>query len=238
MYDNLISLYTQYYVVNGKTLNDYRIAVTNVFDSEDQTEINNEINQKRYILQSDRYLANANTRIELLNRQYQYNQTRLDELTKLRDELVLQLGGTTNIEVETYNSQIVSLFNDQKDIEESIDKINKTVEAIKNYDMDAKAEFDAKLDGYCTLLQEQTAIFKDVRIAVYDEKTQVTYKTNKIEPDGGLNIILAAVIGLVLGFVIVSVIICIIDLPKYIKKRDEEAKANALPAPDAEKVKE
>jgi hypothetical protein len=227
LYDNLIDLYGDFYKINDKSLKDYRIALSKIFDSEDETEILNEINEKRYVYDYERYLSTADTRLQLLDRQYQYNQTRLDELTALRNELISQYGTGANVEVESYNNEIVSLFKQQKDIDESKDDINKTVEAIKNYDKATVDAFNSKLDGYATQLEEQTSIFKQVNVAVYSDKTEVLYKSNKIEADGGLNIILAAVIGLVVGFILVSVVICIIDMPKYIKERDSQEKALA-----------
>jgi hypothetical protein len=229
MYDSLINSYGQYYTINGKTLNAYRIELTNTFDNEDQTEVNNELSEKRYVLQYERYLANADTRIALLERDKTYNQNEIDALVTERNKLIQEYGSTTSIEVETFNSRIRELTTAQESIEKSITEINETVAAINagNSYKDALEEYTAKLDAFSTKLQEQTNIFKTVRTSVYADKTEITYKGNSVSPDGGLNIILAAVIGLVVGFVLVSIVICIIDLPKYRKERDEQEKLAA-----------
>jgi hypothetical protein len=37
-----------------------------------------------------------------------------------------------------------------------------------------------------------------------------------------MNIVIAAVAGVVLGFVVAAIVICIIDMPNYIKSRDKK----------------
>ena len=47
----------------------------------------------------------------------------------------------------------------------------------------------------------------------------VLYVNNVIETEGGINIIIAAVVGAVLGFIIVSVVILIKDMPEYKRRK-------------------
>jgi tetrahydromethanopterin S-methyltransferase subunit F len=91
------------------------------------------------------------------------------------------------------------------------------------------SDFNATLDAYYNQLLEQATVIKNVRIAVYSEKTEVVYKTNTISLEGGMNIIVAAVIGLVVGFIIAGVIICSLDMPKYLKERKEKEMAKSQP---------
>lgn len=81
-----------------------------------------------------------------------------------------------------------------------------------------------ELDHYRDLLSGTTEQFRTVYRNYFEEMCDVTFASNIIEAEGGINIILAAIIGAVIGFIVVSVVICIIDLPKYIKARDGENK--------------
>jgi hypothetical protein len=60
---------------------------------------------------------------------------------------------------------------------------------------------------------------------LYSTQSKTVYTSNQVKTSGGLNIILAAIIGAVVGFIIAGVIICIIDMPKFIRERDAELSA-------------
>ena len=78
-----------------------------------------------------------------------------------------------------------------------------------------------------------TSTFRTVSESYYDAMCDISYASNVITAQGGLNIVLAALIGAVLGFIVVSIVICIIDMPKYIRQRDA-----AIAAAQAEENKE
>jgi capsular polysaccharide biosynthesis protein len=93
--------------------------------------------------------------------------------------------------------------------------------ADENYKKNNTA-FANKLDAYKVALENQAASLKTVSIAIYSGQSKTIYTTNRISVDGGVNIIIAAVAGAVLGFIIAAIVICIIDMPKYIKARDKK----------------
>jgi hypothetical protein len=233
LYDDLINLYTQYYVVdeNENTLNDYRIALSKIFDEEDQTAAQNTVTQKYLVIDTERYKTNSVSEKALLERQYDYNDERLVALRAERKALldavnVENSSSSTSVYTTPYDEEIASLVIQQRSIKESIDKIDKALEAIDSAEYAQQiSTFNAELDAYYTQLVEQASVIKSVRIAVFEEKTQVTYKTNTISLEGGLNIILAAVIGLVVGFIVAGVVICSLDMPKYLKERKEQEAA-------------
>ena len=69
-------------------------------------------------------------------------------------------------------------------------------------------------------LNEATTVYANVYKQFYNETCVVSFRSNKIAATGGINIILAALIGAVIGFVVVSIVIYIIDMPKYLRSRD------------------
>jgi hypothetical protein len=235
LYDELINLYTQYYIVSEKSLNDYRIALNKIFDQEDQTAAQNEVSQKYLVIDTERYKTNTVSEKALLERQYAYNEERLEALRTERKALldavkVDNTNSTTSVYTTPYDEEIAKLVISQRNIKEQIDQINKTLDAMSSADYAQQiSDFNATLDAYYNQLLEQATVIKNVRIAVYSEKTEVVYKTNTISLEGGMNIIVAAVIGLVVGFIIAGVIICSLDMPKYLKERKEKEMAKSQP---------
>jgi hypothetical protein len=217
MYASLVNLYGQYYTVNGKSLSVYRLELNNVFSSEDLLQLNSELTNGRYVKDADKYLEGAQAEIDAYNKQISYNNKRIEALREERDKI-----SDSQSDVETFNKAILDLVTANSDLQQKIDIINERVASINSADKSAQTAFEAKLESYVSALKTATDTFKDVRIAVYEEKSVTIYNTNKIEASGGLNIILAAVIGAVVGFVVAGVVICIIDMPKYLKKRNEE----------------
>jgi hypothetical protein len=224
MYDSLINLYGQYYKVNGKSLLSYRLELNNVLSSEDLLHLNSELTNQRYVKDGETFLANAQSDIDAYNKQIAYNNKRIEALREERDKI-----SGSQSDVETFNKAILDLVASNSTLQYNIDIINEKVASINNTDTTAQKAFEEKLEGYVSDLNEATDVFKSVRIAVYAEKSVTVYNSNNIEVSGGLNIILAAVVGAVVGFIVAGVIICIIDMPKYLRKRDAELAATATP---------
>ncbi|MGN0813908.1 MAG: hypothetical protein ACI4MH_01595 [Candidatus Coproplasma sp.] len=245
MYDSLIgatnSDYNVSYVnslgaITTETLAQYRSICAMVLNDVQLSELKSELSAERYQYDAERYISIANNQKTVLNTERGYLVTEKNQLTTERDALynsIVSSGGSVTtiiIELESYNNRIIELTSEINKIDVQLAEIDKNLAAIENIDSEKEAAFNAKLDTYYTQLQEQTKIFKTVRMNVYDEEAYVRIRTNKIVAEGGLNIILAALIGAILGFVAVCVVICIIDVPKYLKERDgvsaEGAKEN------------
>jgi hypothetical protein len=222
MYADLIELYGQYYKVNGKSLLSYRLELNNIISEDDITQLQSELATKYYTKDGEKYLTSAQIEIDGYNKQIADNNKKIEALREERDKI-----SGSQSDVETFNQAIVTLVTQNSELQLKIESIENKVAVINSDDKTAQTAFEKKLNNYADSLQSATDTFKDVRIAVYGEKSVVIYNTNRIEADGGLNIILAAVIGVVVGFIVAAVIICAIDMPKYLKKRDEELAANA-----------
>lgn len=225
-YSSLISLYGQYYSVNGVTLAEYKMLLNKVFDSTDYANLVNELNTRYYVKDKDRFRQNYETEIEALNKEKRHNLTKIENLEEARDKVYQS--GSTATDVETFNAQIVSLVNRNSQIDIELEEIQEKLDRLDAIDTQAQTDFENKLQAVYDDLKEQTEIYEDIRVAVYEEKSVITYKSNKIKVSGGLNIIIAAALGAIIGFVGVGAVICIIDMPKYLKARD--AKSACVPA--------
>lgn len=99
----------------------------------------------------------------------------------------------------------------------------------------AKKAFDDRLEDYRQKLEILTVGTdgnggaKQMRVNMYESQSMVIYVNNKVKLEGGINIVLGAILGALVGFILAGVVICIIDLPKY--KREKLAAENGAQEP-------
>lgn len=227
IYESLSSSYSGEYVPAGlgstRTLDDYLREFVNFFNGADQAEINNKISANRYVFDTERYISKINDEITLLEREIAKNELYIAAFREERDALINQLGADAAKEINDYTSRINSYISANISLQYDIDEKIKTRDSILNYtEGDGRAEkdeLDAELAKIRADLIELTNTAIEVRIATYKEQAKVVYINNKIEADGGLNIVLAALIGAVGGLIVVSAVIFIIDYPKYKREK-------------------
>lgn len=242
MYEKISDKYSGEYVPSGlnsgKSIDDYIRDLTDVFDTREQEAVRNTVSANYYVWDTATYLDNAQAKIKALEVEIEENKNRIDAQIAERDKLKENFGSIQ--ETTEFDKIIADLADRSAVMQNEIDKTNETLRRIDVYiDGDGKAAkeaFDKRLDKICAQLEEATQVLKTVNIATYEEKAQAIYVNNKVEIKGGLNIILAAAIGVVAGFVIVSAVILIIDLPKYKREKlsAETVTAEEQENPDGE----
>ena len=219
-YNEILALYSGEYVPAGmnsvKTIGDYLLDLTNVFGVSEQEKVRNTVSANYYVYDTEAYKESANAKIKSLELEIANNENIIEALKQARNDLITS---GDIMATEAYEVQIAEYTVENANKKNEIVQTKKTLEEIEKYASgeakQAKDAFDAHLTEIRAQLEEQAQTLKAVNIATFKEKAQVIYSNNKIKAEGGMNIILAAVIGLVLGFVLVSAVILIIDLPKY-----------------------
>ncbi len=244
IYDGIAAAYGGEYVPAGinstKSIDEYRRDLINVFNATQQEYISKTIQNNDYYYNADDVLKNLELNIELAQRDIDRNealiQGQYEELEKVlgtipQEDLIKQITAFTD-KISAYRQNIDSL-------KEDIAEYNRRIDSIKEYTAPdsekagEKAEFEQMLDDIRDDLEERTQTAKSVYIATYNEKAEVIYVNNKITAEGGLNILLAGVIGLILGFVLVSIVILIIDYPKYKRAKFAQLNEAGIAASDA-----
>lgn len=240
LYEQLSSLYGGTYVPEGldstRTLDEYIREFADFFDGTDQSALYNEISWNRYVYDTERYVQNVQNEINLAKRSIEKNEELITALEQERDKLIGKLDGDYVKELSAYVDRIANLQVENFNLQYSNTEREKTLANILEYtEGEGKADkeaLDAQILQIRNQLEEYTKEAVKVRIATYDVEAKAIYVNNKIVVDGGLNIIIAAVLGAVLGFVIAAVVIFIIDYPKY--KRAKQAAEIEAPAEESE----
>jgi hypothetical protein len=221
-YSKFIELYGSGFSVKGKTLSNYITDLQTVYEGDRTSKLTSELNVGGYLYDLNK-LEEENA---LLEAQKANLENRLKEATNQFNALY---GDSTNISsfAGTALDSNIASFTDQIAI------INNTLNARNatgNSDnaisfKDKNDKFSQKLDEYKSKLEAQATILKEVSSSLYSTQSKTVYTSNQVKTSGGLNIILAAIIGAVVGFIIAGVVICIIDMPKFIRERDAELSA-------------
>lgn len=225
IYDFIKNNYGETYRPLGasdKTITDYINEASTIFDSRIQSAYYNTVTANYYVWDTETYKLTANASIEATRIEIANNEAIVSALEEKIAEL--DKNGTAFDQIEAYHEKIASYVERNTQLETSIKTTEETLAKIEIYESDPqavedKAEFDAQLDSTRAQLATLTETAKSLRIATYQNESMVLYVNNTIESEGGINILVAAVVGAVLGFIIVSVVILIKDMPEYKRRK-------------------
>lgn len=225
IYDFIKNNYGETYRPLGasdKTITDYINEASTIFDSRIQSAYYNTVTANYYVWDTETYKLTANASIEATRIEIANNEAIVSALEEKIAEL--DKNGTAFNQIEAYHEKIASYVERNTQLETSIKTTEETLAKIEIYESDPqavenKAEFDAQLDSTRAQLATLTETAKSLRIATYQNESMVLYVNNTIESEGGINILVAAVVGAVLGFIIVSVVILIKDMPEYKRRK-------------------
>ena len=205
---------------SDKSIESKLAALENVFTSTQRQNLQDTITANYYVLDTKGYKANAETRKVALSKQIADN-------VKIIEAEEAKRGDSNPNEVNTnpYDQIIAELTRRNAELNNEIKTIDKTIEAIEGYTQEgtdgnkAKQAFDELFDTYRSQLLEATDVLKAESIRIYEDNSNVIFSSNVVGKSGGMSAIIAAVLGAVIGLLVSSVIICIIDLPRYKKQK-------------------
>lgn len=213
-YDEMIGTLSGEYTFNGSTLTGYRAELEQIFDSADQQKLYDILATEYYVLNAEEFSTNAQAQIAAIEKQIAANQAKIDALIEQREN-------SNSYYQEAFNTQIANLTTENIELNLQIEDIYKSLAWIESDTHDEDLEnFMSLLNGYRSELYEATQTFRIIYADYFENMCDVTYSANKIELEGGMNVVLAAVIGAIVGFVVVSIVICAIDLPAYLRARN------------------
>ena len=230
-YNNLINYFSSGLMVTSikddnnktKTLKEYLSDVEIYFDNNKIDSLKSELDANGYVKDSS-YLETIVLRRDLLIKEKEENVKKIEALTLQLKNLVNDVysGSSLNPSYESFNTQIAELTTTNVELDSQIELLNKYINESGNVSASDKQEFEAKLDNYYKALVEFTNTYRSVVQSTYKENSNVDYHYNSVVIlEGSVKTLYVAILGLVGGFVVASVIILIMDLPKY-KKNDQK----------------
>ena len=158
MYDSMISTVTtngSSYMVNGKTLAQYRAEAAAIFDGDDQNDVNYQLDINHYVLDYETFRNSVDVKIKSLEKTIQNNNNIITAAKEERKALikVLQDSGQTSITVEIapFNNIIAEYTETNAKLTNQINELKETQGWLKGKE-DAQIQADinsflAVLDG-------------------------------------------------------------------------------------------
>ena len=166
----------------------------------------------------EQYAESAQPRMDTIQKSIAENELRIAALVEQRDS------ATDSSYLESYNSRIAELTEENVDLRLQIEDIQASLDWINSDSRDADiADFTSRLNACRNLLASVTSTYKAVYSNYFDSISGVVYTTNKLTAQGGINVLAAAIAGAVVGAILAGIGICIKDLPSYMRQRRDDA---------------
>lgn len=225
-YDTLIELYGMEYqvTVDGqtKTLGQWQLEAAAAFSTTKADNLSASVTNNYYATQD--YLDNLASRKQYLNNKITENTTVINAFTALAGatgQTTISDTEITALVIETAEMQNeLTRIGNEGDTEKSIygEKSKYTTSGTSEYT--AFEAFKESLAESYTALAEKAAETQEVVTSLYTASSKIAYaNSGTVKVDGGINIILAALIGAVLGLIVAAIVICIIDMPAYKREK-------------------
>lgn len=215
--DLWIEIFHEYYTVNGRSLHNYREDIDAVF-----SDVTRELFLQENEMNAYSSKETAEQRKSVLEQERELNNKKLEGLREeLRKELEANSAGGMVVGGGAIEEGIAELTTRNAEIDMTLDLFNN------------EAEYNTKMAAFSERLNEQfsalDAVAKtlqsDSRI-LYEQSSLPVFATYNAQTDGGMSVILAAIGGFVLWFILLSIVFCCVDLTKM-RKREAAASAAA-----------
>lgn len=232
-YDNLTNSFSTGYVVDGKTIADAKSEVVAYFSQNNLESMLTEIELNGYVkTENSDFLETIKRDVANLEREYDLNENKLTALNESLDDLITKYQASTNSSLyieslKTYNDQIAALTLRNVEIRYTIDVVYAEYLKSENASIEYQTlitDFESRLEKYHNKLVELTDAYIKFNNTINLDNAKVVYSnSSKIKGDGGISVIIGAVVFLVVGAVVGGCVNLVLDMPKYIKKKKEEA---------------
>lgn len=186
---------------------------------------NDKLSTMQYEVEENGFVKNYSTNQKYysslkyeLTQEKKYNELKLDELTKQREDLITKAteGGTLqSLDLSTYNDQIISLTVRNVDVDKELELIEKYLQSNSSNITQEQTEFEGRL----TSCYDKLVSFTNEYI-YYNNKCindyKIVYKTaSKVEQDGGFSIVVIGLLGAIVGVCVGACVNLIVDRDRF-----------------------
>ena len=202
-YDERIAEYRAGYSVGGKTLSAYRAEAAVACGESVIESLRNELTTRGYVS-----LDEMEGRIAELKREQVLNEEKIEALRETIGSMSATVGSDSAI-AEMIAELVVRNVQIESEIA-SLTEANITA-------------FDARVNAQYERLQACAETVQAVSVALYEQETAVHFATYRAVISSDTNLAVAAVAGLILGFIIVSIIVCSREYKRSVRAAREDA---------------
>lgn len=221
------------FAYNEKTLSELRAELVGKVSNK-LTYLSNDLSVNKY-LTSQSKVAEVLAKNKILEKEKEENTVVIESLKNEIDDLIKRLGSLSSTQLsETlvpYTERIATLTERNATIDNEL----KATYSALGYTHDGNkwnaplqvtipndTNFKQELEEVKGILDESTNICKNAVAGLYEENTKVELPTaNLVVTDNGTSVIFVAIAAALLSFLVVCLIVCLVDYPKYKKAKQE-----------------
>lgn len=213
-YDEWIELYRENYSAAGKTLANHRAEADVLFSDVVQSSLASELETNGYVL-----LEYLDAQRKALQAEKEENERKIEALRgALKDSPSLAL--ISDDETSTTAQKPLDLSETLAALLVRNVQIDSQLQALTEDNIKA---FDARLDEVYAALQSAANKVQAVGNALCEQEARVYFDTAQAVQNGGIGLALAAVGGLIIGFLLSCLVVCLVEIPKSRRSGGEEA---------------
>ncbi len=231
--DDLITLYSENYTVEGKTLKNYRAKIAVLYSDNDggfRSRLQEELDLSGYVP-----VDYAEARIAELKNELALNEK---TIAALKESLMDISSQTTNltravnsassadaVNQSESSSQIV-IEQEEADLSQMLAQlVERNMQIEYQIEMLSNQEnitaFEARLNAEYEKLADAAEMTNAVVNAVYGQESSANFTTSKAVKDGGVNVVLGGIGIFILVFAIACIVVCLKDYPAYKENRNK-----------------
>lgn len=227
-YESLISIYGDLSIKDSNG-NDVKLSTraSNInlyFDNEKLSSMSSEIKKKGFVKKREDYKEYYETEIYNLNLEYEVNKKKIEALEEQRSQLLEKGGTLQNLDLSTYNDQIISLTNRNIDIDNEITIIKQYLgefsEGATQYTEAERLEFEERLEKFKVKLEVFTEEYKQCYKEILTNYKIVYRDVSKVSKDGDLSIIIILVLGVIAGCCVAGCLNLYLDRKMFAKENE------------------
>lgn len=258
-YSTLISEYSNGFKYGDKTLSIAQLEISSFFSKNDLDALKKEVSNNGYI-KNDNYKYTIQQNKINLQKEYEANDLKINSLKNEVKEFIEKYQDSSSIQLDqalavyqkeiadlaTINSGILSRINNECNVylgyepqtvssDEKGNVIWSPLIPISSEQKKDEIKFKEKLDDIMSKLEGFSDTYTNFVHSINETYSYVVYHNgSRITKDGGMNLLLAIIIFLVIGFILACCLNLFIDMPKYVKNKKNNNLENKL----EEKVEE
>lgn len=224
-YESLIKDYTNGFVVDGVSLEQARAELVKFFDNNKLDTLPVEVTAKGYVKKDSDFIENIKRKKLELTLEKQANESKIialqEQITKIAE--LLETSGQMFVEsINPIVTQIATLAARNAEIDHIIaEEYDHYINSADNITPEQAAAFEALMQKHVNALEKFTDTYISFKNGIYEEYSYVAYSNgSRIVADGGINLLIGVIASLVLGFVVGCCVNLVLDMPKYLKQKN------------------
>lgn len=221
-FEELVSSYSEAYIVGGEDLKGYRNEIDVFFLQNPLNTLYTELYTYGYVKDIESSKRTYEAQIAEYEREKRYNTLTMQSLKEeLADLVAGSYVGSTMYDSEAFNVRIAELTERNIEIDKQLEILNRYLDEGEEKLVGAAA-FEEKLDEIYHFLQDMTDEYAAIIREIYGRNSTVDYVSNSVISSNKIGLAVAAAVSFAVGFIVAFIVNQFLCLSAVTEERREE----------------